>query len=79
MSVMQTGEAPKESREDISARFTANVNPQSDQLESSAFVRDSIRGLALYLNSRITDSREKSLAITHLEEALMWSNKAIMK
>lgn len=42
---------------------------------------DSARRDIYYLGLRILEStrpsREQSLAITHLEEALMWTNKAI--
>jgi hypothetical protein len=31
------------------------------------------------LNELVPDSREKSLAITHLEEAVMWANAGIAR
>ena len=42
-------------------------------------VRAKIYEVATYLNDTVEDCREKSLALTHLEEALMWSGKAIFK
>lgn len=42
-------------------------------------VRTLCRGLADYLNDLLPDGREKSLAITHLEEVMMWGNAAIAR
>lgn len=40
-------------------------------------VRADIYNVAKHLNSAVADSREKSLALTKLEEALLWAGKAI--
>lgn len=42
-------------------------------------VRAKIYDAANEMNDKIRDSRELSLALTHLEEALMWAGKAIFK
>jgi hypothetical protein len=42
-------------------------------------VRLSVRSLAEFLNDALPESREKSLAFTALEEALMWANAAIAR
>lgn len=42
-------------------------------------IRSRCWGLASYLNDRLPDGREKSLAITHLEEVMFWSNAAIAR
>lgn len=42
-------------------------------------VRALCSALALQLNASLPESREKSLAITKLEETLMWSNAAIAR
>lgn len=40
-------------------------------------LRDYMIEMGKYLEEVLNDSREKSLAITKLEESLMWANKAI--
>ena len=42
-------------------------------------VRATIYSAAVLINSEIEQSRELSLALTHLEEALMWAGKAIFR
>ena len=42
-------------------------------------LRADVANIAIALNADVEDSREKSLALTHLEEALMWAGKAIFK
>lgn len=63
---------------DIDNRFS--FHPATDVTGPK---HDSIRGecmaLAYTLDALIPDSREKSLAITHLEEVMMWSNAAIAR
>lgn len=38
---------------------------------------DAAMGLAVILNERLPEGREKALAMTKLEECAMWANKAI--
>jgi hypothetical protein len=47
------------------------------QIEDSQNVRELGVKLALLIDEVIPDSREKSLAITKLEESIMWANKGI--
>ena len=47
------------------------------QIEDSQNVRELGVKLALLIDEVIPDSREKSLAITKLEESIMWVNKGI--
>ena len=42
-------------------------------------VRNQCKDLAQVLNQHVPDSREKSLAITKLEEVLLWANAAIAR
>jgi hypothetical protein len=64
--------------EDIRRRFAfhpadATTGPQHDQ------VRDACYDLAEELNDLLPDGREKSLAITNLEQTMMWANAAIAR
>ena len=49
----------------------------NDQLHKSEIVRTLFTQLYDYLDSEVSDGREKSLCFTKLEEACMWAVKAI--
>jgi hypothetical protein len=53
--------------------------PKDGQVEKYAELRDQARRLALRFVSHCPASRERSLAITKLEEAIMWANAAIAR
>ena len=63
---------------DLLNRFTYHA-----PTEKNARYHESIRNfgldLARILNDILPDSREKSLAITKLEEAIMWANASIAR
>lgn len=66
------------------ARFsTAATGPVPDDIERRKEVQEATRKAILQaatiIDIEIDDSREKSLALTHLEEALMWAGKAIFE
>ena len=42
-------------------------------------IRDYAYGLAILFNEFVPESREKSLALTHLEECVMWANAGIAR
>lgn len=65
--------------DDIVNRFRFHA-PKSDDI-SAAHVRISTAcmDLSLELNAMIPDGREKSLVLTHLEEAAFWANAAIAR
>ena len=42
-------------------------------------VRENCRDLAQYLQDNLPVSREKSLALTNLEQAMFWANAAIAR
>lgn len=63
---------------DLKNRFTYHA-PKPGQPEVYQEIRDNAYDLASLIDGRAPDSREKSLAITHLEEAVMWANAAIAR
>lgn len=60
----------------IDNSFTYHA-PKGDQQERYVKLRDKARELAHLINDLCPESREKSLAITHLEDSNMWANKSI--
>jgi len=64
--------------EDLNRRFAFHPADKKKG-ERHGEVREECRQLAHNLNAALPDGREKSLAITHLEEVMMWSNAAIAR
>lgn len=64
--------------QDLTNRFTYHP-PTEDQALIYEGIRDRGLNFALYLNAHCPDSRELSLAITKIEEAVMWANAAIAR
>lgn len=62
----------------IKRDFTYHA-PKEGQKERYTEIRDRARAFALYLAENTPASREQSLAITALEEAVMWANAAIAR
>ena len=48
-----------------------------EQIGASTFIRDAAEALETMILEECPNSREKSLAITKLEECVMWANKSI--
>jgi hypothetical protein len=64
---------------DLDNRF-AHHPPRDDATRGAhEKVRALCRAVAEELNRLLPEGREKSLAITHLEEVCMWSNAAIAR
>ena len=63
---------------DLANRFTYHA-PKDGQAERYTEIRDYAHGLASLINHQCPESREKSLAFTHLEDAVMWANAAIAR
>lgn len=53
--------------------------PKPGQPEKYTVIRDHAKGLAFLINDNCPDSREKSLAMTKLEECVMWANASIAR
>lgn len=65
-------------REDIDNRFNYHA-PKGTQPVKYEEIRELARHIAHRLNELCPESREKSLAITQLEGAVMWANAAIAR
>ena len=63
---------------DIDTRFTYHV-PRAKQSELYEEIRNKAHDVAQYANENVPDSREKSLALTKLEEFVFWANAAIAR
>lgn len=63
---------------DIEKNFTYHAQ-KNDQPELYERIRDKAKLLAAYIDEKCPDSREKSLAMTKLEECVMWANASIAR
>ena len=63
---------------DLANRFTYHA-PKNGLVERYQRVRDAVHEVAKLINDECPESREKLLAVTHLEDALMWANAAIAR
>lgn len=53
--------------------------PKRDQIHRYEMLRNEAKGLAHLIDVVCPNSREKSLAITKLEEVIMWANASIAR
>lgn len=53
--------------------------PKPGQAEIYQSIREIARGLAMFIEDHCPESRERSLAMTNLEQAVMWANAAIAR
>ena len=65
-------------KEELACRFTYHP-PKNDQQERYVKLRDRAKGLAELIVELSPESREQSLALTSLEQAVMWVNAAIAR
>lgn len=63
---------------DIRRRFTYQP-PRPDQIERYQEIRDAAKRLVGVIAEDCPPCREKSLAITNLEQTVMWANAAIAR
>lgn len=63
---------------EIATRFTHHP-PKDDQPERYVRIRGEAMALAITIAETTPESREQSLAITALEEAVFWANAAIAR
>jgi len=65
-------------QQDIDNRFTYHA-PKPGQPAIYEDIRSVVKTVAQFVDKACPDGREKSLAITHLEEAVFWANAAIAR
>lgn len=64
---------------DLEHRFNYHPADTEEKKNLHSSVRAHCLGLSKYLNEILPEGRELSLAITHLEEVMMWSNAALAR
>ena len=66
---------------DIDNRFAYHAPRDEQTKQAHEFIRDMCLDLAKTIAQHplIPEGREKALAITHLEETMMWANAAIAR
>lgn len=65
--------------EDISNRFKFHPATTEEKRNDHTSVRMSCFGLAMFLNAKLPEGREKTKAIESLEEVMFWGNAAIAR
>ncbi|MDN3356096.1 hypothetical protein [Actinomadura sp. DC4] len=65
--------------EDIANRFTFHPATTPERQAAHESVRTHCGELAAALNELLPDGREKSLAITNLEQVMFWANAAVAR
>lgn len=63
---------------DLNNRFTYH-KPKEGQPEKYEKLRTAAKSLAWDICESCPDSRERSLALTNLEQAIMWANASIAR
>lgn len=64
--------------EELATRFTYHA-PKGDQPRRYEQIRNAGREMAELIEDECPESREKSLALTKIEEAVMWANASIAR
>lgn len=54
-------------------------SPSENQVDRYTLLRNKAKELAYAIDERCPNSREKSLALTNLEQAVMWANASIAR
>ena len=63
---------------DIDNNFTYHP-PKPGQAEIYKTIRDQAKEFALLINELCPDTRERTLAMTNLEQSVMWANASIAR
>ena len=64
---------------DIQNRFKFHAATTEEKRNEHTSVREAVSRTAHFMNAKLPEGREKSLAITKLEEAMFWANAAIAR
>jgi hypothetical protein len=78
MNDAQHTQTHAETMNDLDRRFTYHA-PKPGQPELYVAIRDKARELAVLVSDAQPNSRERALAITAIEEAVMWANAGIAR
>lgn len=62
----------------IENNFTYHA-PKGNQAERYVMLRGKAKEFAVMINDLCPDSREKAVALTNLEQAVMWANASIAR
>jgi len=65
-------------KDQIENAFTYHP-PKGDQPERYVKIRDAAKNFAFLIDECVPDSREKSVAMTNLEQVVMWANAGISR
>ena len=72
------GKEMSEALDRIEKSFTYH-RPKGDQPDRYEDIREKAKEFAFMIEDLCPESRERSLAMTHLENAVMWANAAIAR
>lgn len=75
----ETSRRPKPSMEEITNRFTYHPPRNHREIAEHQLVRSTLEEVAQALVGVTPASREQSLMLTHLEQAMMYANAALAR
>lgn len=67
-----------QARQQITRAFTYHP-PNASQVDIMRTIREEAKAFAELLDTGCPDGREKAVALTKLEETVMWANAAIVR
>ena len=70
---------PVTRNEDLENRFKFHPATDEEKRNDHTSVRENCLQLALFINEKVPPGREQALAITKLEEVMMWANAGIAR